>query len=78
MKFLRGLYMILATILLLPLILLFEIIYLIYVCKTMGLYMVMKEVGDFSIIFTSIILSIARNFFFVYFSKAPTNRASNP
>lgn len=32
------------------------IIYLIYVCKTMGLYMVMKEVGDFSIIFTSIIL----------------------
>ena len=32
------------------------IIYLTYVCKTMGLYMVMKEAGDFSIIFTSIIL----------------------
>lgn len=31
MKFLRGLYMILATIVLLPLILLFEIIYFIYV-----------------------------------------------
>lgn len=31
MKFLRGLYMILASILLLPLILIFEIIYLIYV-----------------------------------------------
>ncbi|MBE6062084.1 MAG: permease [Clostridium butyricum] len=32
------------------------ILYLIYVCKTMGLDIVFKEVGDFSIIFTSIIL----------------------
>lgn len=32
------------------------ILYLIYVCKTMGLDIVLKEVGDFSIIFTSIIL----------------------
>ena len=34
MKFLRGLYMVLATIVLLPLILLFEAIYLIYVVYT--------------------------------------------
>lgn len=34
MKFLRGLYMVLATIALLPLILLIEVIYLIYVVYT--------------------------------------------